>query len=598
MSDQLDYLDFYKTIEAPGFAVLVKGEWGVGKTYKVKAKLRDDEHYYVSLFGLKSSQQVYSTLLTSIHDGVGQSIGALKNLCGGKKSKFLGLSVPEPLVDWAIEQLIAKAADGSRVIVFDDLERSAMPFKELWGLINRFVEHDLRKVVIICHDQKLKSKLSGSAEKIIGHEILVKPDLIGALPLFLSDKKLSCGKRLETISDLISESFERSGVSSLRVLKMVLIDIDRFVNCLPTRYFDNERSIKKLFGFFLDFAFGYRSAKIALEDIERKNELVAKAWQDSKNGNETDQSSEVAKMQRQNSDIALELLRSSDLVEMLVYGRFEEAKLIEWLDKVLFPQSFGQWPAWRRFMAFDHLEDQEVTTIIEELDQQFENRSVTNIGDLLHIFAIRLMLITKSQHRGDLDSEVQACKEYLDEIFKREPLAFKQTDEYEFSDFRQSFGGYALFITDETRDHIFEIGSHLNKKKNELADQNRPAIVEKLLTLMVTESETFLECVSGYGKGDHDLALMPVFKDADAKDFVDRWMQAPKSEWANISRAFAKRYQEGFRLQHELADELEFARSLIHELREYQTGLEGVAAYRLSRHIPDIKFPDVSELDQ
>ena len=46
------YLDYYKDLDRPGYAVLVTGEWGVGKTYQVQKVLAPEEYIYVSLFGL------------------------------------------------------------------------------------------------------------------------------------------------------------------------------------------------------------------------------------------------------------------------------------------------------------------------------------------------------------------------------------------------------------------------------------------------------------------------------------------------------------------------------------------------------------------
>lgn len=57
-----NFFNFYKQIESPGYAVLVKGEWGTGKTYKVVNELGMDNIYYTSLFGLSSQQEIYSAV--------------------------------------------------------------------------------------------------------------------------------------------------------------------------------------------------------------------------------------------------------------------------------------------------------------------------------------------------------------------------------------------------------------------------------------------------------------------------------------------------------------------------------------------------------
>jgi GTPase SAR1 family protein len=64
-----DYLTYYLGLKhAPGFAVLVSGPWGVGKTYLLKAFLKEEfgeetaNYVYVSLYGLSSIEEIDDAL--------------------------------------------------------------------------------------------------------------------------------------------------------------------------------------------------------------------------------------------------------------------------------------------------------------------------------------------------------------------------------------------------------------------------------------------------------------------------------------------------------------------------------------------------------
>src|SRR4051794_9363809 len=64
-----EYLTYYLDLtRAPGFAVLLSGPWGVGKTYLLKAflkeKLGEDaaSYVYVSLYGLSSIEEIDDAL--------------------------------------------------------------------------------------------------------------------------------------------------------------------------------------------------------------------------------------------------------------------------------------------------------------------------------------------------------------------------------------------------------------------------------------------------------------------------------------------------------------------------------------------------------
>ncbi len=64
-----DYLTYYLGLaHAPCFAVLLSGPWGVGKTYLLKAFLKDRfkedvaDYVYVSLYGLSSIEEIDDAL--------------------------------------------------------------------------------------------------------------------------------------------------------------------------------------------------------------------------------------------------------------------------------------------------------------------------------------------------------------------------------------------------------------------------------------------------------------------------------------------------------------------------------------------------------
>ena len=59
-----EYLDYYCNLShAPGFAILIQGQWGSGKTWfinKYCEKLKDEKHkcLYIILYGIPSNLNV------------------------------------------------------------------------------------------------------------------------------------------------------------------------------------------------------------------------------------------------------------------------------------------------------------------------------------------------------------------------------------------------------------------------------------------------------------------------------------------------------------------------------------------------------------
>ena len=79
-----------------------------------------------------------------------------------------------------------------KMLVFDDLERSFIPMKQLLGYINNFVENYGCHVIIIGEESKVSEKedkktLEDFKEKTVGKEFEVEPALDSAISQFIDD---------------------------------------------------------------------------------------------------------------------------------------------------------------------------------------------------------------------------------------------------------------------------------------------------------------------------------------------------------------------------------------------------------------------------
>ncbi|MEC4884339.1 MAG: P-loop NTPase fold protein [Scytonema sp. PMC 1070.18] len=206
------YLDYFCGLShAPGFAVLLKGQWGCGKTwfinrYREKPKTNNQKFLYVSLYGMTSFSEIEDTFFQQLHpvlSSKGMAItakifkgflkGALKidlNSDGNDDGRWTleipDINLPEYLKD----------TDKS-ILIFDDLERCQIDISNLLGYINYFVEHqDLKVIIIANEDEILKHNSSDLAkkyktikEKLIGKTFAVSLNFEGALENFITGIK-------------------------------------------------------------------------------------------------------------------------------------------------------------------------------------------------------------------------------------------------------------------------------------------------------------------------------------------------------------------------------------------------------------------------
>lgn len=268
----LKCLNDYLKVKRPGYAVLIKGSWGCGKTYFIKKWLdtlsdnnaeNDNDviikPIYVSLYGMSSTNQ--------IDEEVKRIISPILHSKAMKKAgKVLKVAISAAIrynidlnddgdVDMKMKCTIDPKAllssndnhvKGNRLLVFDDLERSNMNIQEVLGYINFFVEHIGCNVVIAGDDTKLKdlNEYKNIKEKTIGREFLIDPDVNSAVESFINVEHVLGKDYLIENKNVIIDCFNVSGTNNLRLLKQSLNDFSLMIDRIP-------ESLKKKTGYAL-----------------------------------------------------------------------------------------------------------------------------------------------------------------------------------------------------------------------------------------------------------------------------------------------------------------------------------------------------------
>ena len=227
---------------SPQFAVLVKGDWGCGKTFLVKKILNEtygkkykDNVIWISVYGLSSIQQLKQKLLKKIHPILTNKVTqfVFNTLKTGIKTStkidlnndeegdlFFDLTIP----DYETEKDGAKIKI-KKLLIIDDIERCSIPITEIFGFFSEDILENNLRAIFISNDEKIKDSddfdsYKSIKEKIIGMEFNVEPDITDAVKSFIKELRLEHNEELLT---------------------------KKSVNVLSTLKFKNLRSIRQAF---------------------------------------------------------------------------------------------------------------------------------------------------------------------------------------------------------------------------------------------------------------------------------------------------------------------------------------------------------------
>lgn len=245
------YLSDYLHNPDPQYAVMLKGEWGCGKSffvnkwikeYKPAGKKKSLKPIYVSLYGLKDTSQITESIDRVLHPLL-YSKGAeltkkllkiagkvvLKTSFDVDKKGNEDISLDATLDSLSI--LLSKDINilGNKLIIFDDLERCLIDMKLLLGYVNSFVEHGSCHVILVGDETRVVSRwkktLIEFKEKTVGREFEIMPDVDDAITCFLHGY-IPSDEWLQNQKTLITDIFHATECNNLRILRQCLYDFN------------------------------------------------------------------------------------------------------------------------------------------------------------------------------------------------------------------------------------------------------------------------------------------------------------------------------------------------------------------------------------
>ena len=523
-------LDAFARLANPGFALLVDAPWGAGKTHVLKGWMSGrKDTLYVSVYGAKNLDMIEEALFQALLEGKDvKPPQGFTQMVEGVAEKFTGAKVD---LTGVYRRHILK--DLPQIIIFDDLERSAMSFIELFSAINRFVEHERRNVVLLANQNELRVKdgdfFDRTKEKVIGRTISMKPATGAATESFLAsiagdESQLEAHAFLSTEKDLVCGVFESSRSSNLRLLRYATLEFARVFSQIPTDLRENTDAMRHLLATFVALSIAFHGGDgFGFDGLGQETGWARAVWD--VNGRKGDPPAKSA----------LELLqeRFGEHPYVRLHGQVISAELaVAWigeghvaddvLDSELRKSSAfrTQDPeAWQTLWWWAKRTEDDVAASLAIVKKQLAENEFLDPRVIMHLAGIMLTFGERGMGWASRKAAAQEISSYISRL-ENEDLLPEHFHRRLWRDVSFDTGAFGLSFQQNESTEFHDIRGALGDALDRAFWRANPQRMKELLSLAATDPERFVEMIDDRGRRDGlpNYAHIPVFVDAEPEE--------------------------------------------------------------------------------
>lgn len=371
----LSYLD----MSNPKYAILVDAPWGCGKTHFIRKVCEVDKNQdsvrYVSLNGVATESEFRRAL---VKDSFKPELVSKAQYMLNVFSQKIKLGDLGDLARDVIEEhLISKLPE---TLIFDDIERAPIDSQVLFGLLNEFVEHQEKRIILIVHsdERKGKQEFLKRKEKLVGRTLAIEADFESSFPSFVELMNQGRGKEyFLDHADVVKTVFEEAGHQNLRLLRNAVRDCALVLDRVAEERFDAKEPTSRFVRTYLALSMALSKGEITLEDIAQRDSVD---WMIS--GQDDQAKSPLKNLHERHSGADIFAHSGSvlpkSLAELLFEkGHAEDSELNSMLEATGQFEAQDEFPLWKRvihFLEFDLNELETLGSGLIKLDPQPDGR--------------------------------------------------------------------------------------------------------------------------------------------------------------------------------------------------------------------------------
>jgi len=429
------------------------------------------------------------------------------------------------------------------ILVFDDLERCAMSIENILGYINRFVEHQGMKVIIVANEEKILANGNDTSsdgthyekikEKLIGKTFTVLPAVDSALCDFtkrVSDRDTR--QFLKGQEKTIIYAYDLSGYKNLRYLRQSLLDFERLCRAVSKEHKRVDGLLVHLLQHTLAFSFEIRHSEIAASDITG---MTAKYYSElfARDNQHTTISRFIAKYAPYG--LGNPLLSEECWTEFFDRGFVDAQAISDSLSKSAYFLDENT-PSWVKLWNFRELTDEQFLELIEHIESEYDSASYEDIGVFVHIVGALMQLSDSGLYNRSKEEILSRAKHYTDQLKRDMKLP---PNKISFP--MQSYGGKGFQGTDF--DEFKEFFTYVERKIEEAYLECLPREAENLLKIMKEDNQKFYRMICISNSSDQKYYNTPIFKYIDPDEYIKALLSIEASNRRYPILAMDERYK-------------------------------------------------------
>lgn len=609
------FLEYYYSFDkSPEYAVLIKGKWGVGKTWFIKRTLNSLEKnsgkfLYVSLYGVQDTREIENEFFKQLHPLLStKTMGLVGKIVKGLLKTTIKVdldndgkadaSISSQTPDIELPEYLTQTEDF--VLVFDDLERCPIKIGNILGYINHFVEHQGYKVVILANEEEIfdeDKKNEGTyrriKEKLVGKTFEITPDFDGALEHFINQVNCTDVKEIYlNNTSVIKNLYDSSAYENLRHLKQSLWDFERLYLHLTEKIKDNEELIVHLLKLYLCYSFEIKSGNILPQDIKllKSSYLSSLIPKDNKEKDKTPY--EKVSKKYKNISFHDSLIEESLWIEIFDRGYIDSVSIEESLLKSNYFKEDNT-PTWIKLWHCIDLSNDDFLEYIEIVQTEFQEMKFDDIGIVKHLVGLFIWFADINVYSKTKTEVLTFSKQYIDHLKSKNCLIRTNTRFAKHLE-NESWGGLAFYGRD--LDEFKEFLSYLNQKSDEAVLESYPDSGRELLGLMETDVDKFYRRLTLNNHEDNIYYEIPILSYIKPDEFISVFMNISSNNKRTVFYALGSRY-EFSNFNAKLYPELDWLNCVKEKLLEQKQSLNGtIAGYFLGGFIEEYLDKAISNL--